>query len=38
MEFIKARSIDLGHSIGVAHGEGFTCDSKLKIDNLKNIL
>ena len=38
MEFVNARSIDLGHSIGVAHGEGFTCDSKLKIDNLKNIL
>jgi bacillithiol biosynthesis deacetylase BshB1 len=38
MAFINARSIDLGHSIGVAHGEGFTCDSKLKIDNLKNIL
>ena len=38
MDFINARSIEMGHSIGVKHGEGFTSDSKIKIDNLFNII
>ena len=38
MNFINARSVEMGHSIGVKHGEGFTSDSKIKIDNLFNII
>ncbi|MEC7878381.1 MAG: bacillithiol biosynthesis deacetylase BshB1 [Bacteroidota bacterium] len=38
MGFINARSVEMGHSIGVKHGEGFTSDSKIKIDNLFNII
>ena len=38
MDFINARSIEMGHSIGVKHGEGFTSDSIIKIDNLINII
>ena len=38
MSFINARSVEMGHSIGVKHGEGFTSDSKIKIDNLFNII
>ena len=38
MNFINARSVEMGHSIGVKHGEGFTSDSKIKIDNVFNII
>ena len=38
MEFIKARSIEMGHAIGSKHGEGFTTESKLKINSLKDII
>ncbi|MFL2996682.1 MAG: bacillithiol biosynthesis deacetylase BshB1 [Cytophagales bacterium] len=34
MDFIKSRSIEMGHSIGVKHGEGFTSENKLKLTSL----
>ena len=34
MDFIKSRSIEMGHSIGVKHGEGFTSETKLKLTSL----
>ena len=34
MDFIKSRSIEMGHSIGVKHGEGFTSETKLKLNSL----
>ena len=30
MRFIKSRSIELGHSIGASHGEGYISENKLK--------
>ena len=38
MSFIEARSIEMGHAIGVKHGEGFTLESKLKINTLSDII
>ena len=34
MDFIKSRSIEMGHSIGVKHGEVFTSENKLKLTSL----
>ncbi len=38
MKFIESRSIELGHSIGVDHGEGFKSNKKIRINNIYNIL
>jgi bacillithiol biosynthesis deacetylase BshB1 len=38
MRFIRSRSIELGHSIGVSHGEGFTSENKLKITSIDNLI
>ncbi len=38
MKFIKARSIELGHSIGVDHGEGYLSSKKIGIKNLLQII
>ena len=37
MDFIKSRSIEMGHSIGVKHGEGFTSENKLKLTSLDSL-
>ena len=37
MDFIKSRSIEMGHSIGVKHGEGFTSENKLKLTSLESL-
>ena len=37
MDFIKSRSIEMGHSIGVKHGEGFTSENKLKLTTLDSL-
>lgn len=34
LNFIRSRSAEYGHAIGVAHGEGFTTDRKLGVKNL----
>ncbi len=38
MDFIHARSVEMGHSIGVLHGEGFTSENKIKVHSLNSIL
>jgi len=38
MDFIKSRSIEMGHSIGVKHGEGFTSENKLKLNSLDSFI
>ena len=38
MKFIKARSIELGHSIGVDYGEGYLSSKKIGIKNLSQII
>ena len=38
MNFIDARAIEMGHSIGSIYGEGFTSENQLKIDSLNSIL
>ena len=38
MDFIRSRSIEMGHSIGVKHGEGFTSENKLKLTSLENFI
>ena len=38
LNFIESRSVELGHSIGVKYGEGFTIESNLNIKSLKNII
>ena len=38
IEFIKSRSIELGHSIGVDYGEGYVTSKKIGISNLSQIL
>ena len=38
MGFIKARSQEMGHKIGVKHGEGFTKSKMLEVKNLFDIL
>jgi bacillithiol biosynthesis deacetylase BshB1 len=38
MNFIRSRSIEMGHSIGVKHGEGFTSENKLKLTSLENFI
>ena len=38
MDFINARSQEMGHKIGVKHGEGFTKSKMLEIKNLSDIL
>ena len=37
IEFIEARSKEMGHSIGVKHGEGFIKHSQLAVNNLFDI-
>ena len=38
LNFIESRSVELGHSIGVKYGEGFTIESNLNIKSLKDII
>ncbi len=38
MNFINARAIEMGHSIGSVYGEGFTSENKLRINSLKSII
>ena len=38
MEFIKARSIEMGHSIGVDYGEGYLSSKKIGIKSLLQII
>ena len=38
MNFINSRAIEMGHSIGVAYGEGFTSENKLQINSLNSII
>lgn len=38
MNFVKARSEEMGHKIGVKHGEGFTKSKMLEVKNLFDIL
>ena len=38
MDFIDARAIEMGHSIGSIYGEGFTSENKVQINSLNNII
>lgn len=38
LNFVKARSEEMGHKIGVKHGEGFTKSKMLEVKNLFDIL
>ncbi len=38
LEFIKARSEEMGHKIGVKYGEGFTLNQKLEIKDLMKLV
>ena len=38
MQFIEARALELGHSIGVTYGEGFTKERHLGVRNLFDLL
>ena len=38
MEMLESRGKELGHSIGVKYGEGFTKDRNLGVKNLKDLL
>lgn len=38
LEFIKARSMEMGHSIGVKYGEGFTCKAAIGVISLEKLL
>lgn len=38
MQFIEARAKELGHSIGVAYGEGFTTEKQIKVKNFYDLL
>ena len=38
MNFINSRAIEMGHSIGVVYGEGFTSENKLQINSLDSII
>ena len=38
LEFITSRSIEMGHKIGVNHGEGFVLRQPIKINNISTII
>ena len=38
LEFIKARSMEFGHAIGVKHGEGFTSYKKLGVQSVFDLI
>lgn len=38
MEMLESRGKELGHSIGVKYGEGFTIDRNMGVKNLKDLL
>ena len=38
LEFIHSRSIEMGHKIGVVHGEGFVTENPVKINNISYLI
>tara|TARA_S200000501_G_scaffold375323_1_gene427042 strand:+ start:7441 stop:8190 length:750 start_codon:yes stop_codon:yes gene_type:complete len=38
LEFIHSRSIEMGHKIGVHHGEGFVTGHPIKINNISSLI